>query len=129
MHIVKYCQLAIFTPRRQIFPPCFKGNRISTCQMCSTKTSQSYSSFVLMNVRHIFDRVCLQRVHFSFLRTLTCLKVQLLYILVKSSTQVQRSYLLHMCAWTLIYFLIVLELGSKIRTPLSKIIVIKHHIN
>jgi hypothetical protein len=25
--------------------------------------------------------------------------------------------------------LIVLELGSKIRTPLSKIIVIKHHIN
>ena len=26
-------------------------------------------------------------------------------------------------------FLIVLELGSKIRTHLSKIIVIKHHIN
>jgi hypothetical protein len=36
-----------------------------------------------MQVRQIFDRVCLQRVHFSFLRTLTCLKVQLLYIMVK----------------------------------------------
>jgi hypothetical protein len=42
---------------------------------------------------------------------------------------VQRRYLLHMFAWTLIYLLIVLELGSKIRTHLSKIIVIKHHIN
>ena len=129
MHIVKCCQLVIFTPRRQIFPPCFKGKRISTCKLCSTITSQSYSSFVLMKVRHIFDRVCLQRVHFSFLRILTCLKVQLLYIMVKLQTQVQRSYLLHMCAWTLIYFLIVLELGSKIRTHLSTIIVIKHHIN
>jgi hypothetical protein len=80
-YIVKCCQLAIFTPRRQIFPPCFKGKTISTSKLCSTKTSQAYSSFVLMKVRHIFDRVCLQRVHFSFLRTLTCLKVQLLYII------------------------------------------------
>jgi hypothetical protein len=82
MHILKCCQLAIFTPRRQIFPPCFKGKRISTCKLCSTKTSQAYSSVVLMKVRHIFDRVCLQRVHFRLLRTLTCLKVQLLYIMV-----------------------------------------------
>ena len=37
-----------------------------------------------MKVRYIFDRVCLQIVHFSFLRTLTCFKVQLLYIMVKS---------------------------------------------
>ena len=29
-----------------------------------------------MKVKHIFDRVCFHRVHFSFLRTLTCLKVQ-----------------------------------------------------
>jgi hypothetical protein len=83
MHIVQCCQLAIFTPRRQIFPPCFKGKTISTSKLCSTKTSPAYSSFVLMKVRHIFDRVCLQRVHFSFLRTLTCLQVQLLYIMVK----------------------------------------------
>ena len=27
-----------------------------------------------MKVRYIFDRVCLERVNFSFLRTLTCLK-------------------------------------------------------
>jgi hypothetical protein len=37
-----------------------------------------------MKVSYIFDRVCLQIVHFSFLRTLTCFKVQLLYIMVKS---------------------------------------------
>ena len=37
-----------------------------------------------MKVRYIFDRVCLQIVHFSFLRTLTCFNVQLLYIMVKS---------------------------------------------
>ena len=37
-----------------------------------------------MKVRYIFDRVCLQIVHFSFLRTLTCFKVQLLYVMVKS---------------------------------------------
>jgi hypothetical protein len=37
-----------------------------------------------MKVRYLFDRVCLQIVHFSFLRTLTCFKVQLLYIMVKS---------------------------------------------
>jgi hypothetical protein len=37
-----------------------------------------------MKVRYIFDRVCLQIVHFSFLRTLTYFKVQLLYIMVKS---------------------------------------------
>jgi hypothetical protein len=36
-----------------------------------------------MKVRYIFDRVCWQIVHFSFLRTLTCFKVQLLYIMVK----------------------------------------------
>jgi hypothetical protein len=29
----------------------------------------------LMKVRYIFDRVCLERVNFSFPRTLTCLKV------------------------------------------------------
>jgi hypothetical protein len=81
-----YCKMlsTFFTPRRQIFPPCFKGKTISTSKLCSTKTSQAYSSFVLMKVRHIFDRICLQRVHFSFLRTLTCLKVQLLCIMVKS---------------------------------------------
>jgi hypothetical protein len=66
-HFVKCCQLAIFTPRRQTFPPCFIDNIISTCKLCSTKTSQPYSNFVLTKVRHIFDRVCLQRVHFSFL--------------------------------------------------------------
>jgi hypothetical protein len=27
-----------------------------------------------MKVRYIFDRICLERVNFSFLRTLTCLK-------------------------------------------------------
>ena len=84
MHIVKCCQHVIFTARRQIFPPCFKGKRISTCKLCSPKTSQAYSSFVLMKVRHICDRDCLQRVHISFLRTLTSLKTQLLYIRVKS---------------------------------------------
>ena len=43
-----------------------------------------YSDVVLTEVRYVFDRVCLQRVHFSFLRTLSCLKVQLLYIMVNS---------------------------------------------
>jgi hypothetical protein len=37
-------------------------------------TSQAYSNVGLMKVRYIFDRVCLERVNFSFLRTLTCLK-------------------------------------------------------
>jgi hypothetical protein len=37
-------------------------------------TSQSYSNVGLMKVRYIFDRVCLERVNFSFLRTLTYLK-------------------------------------------------------
>ena len=40
-----------------------------------SQTSQAYSNVVLMQVRYISDRVCLQRVHFNFLRTLTCLKV------------------------------------------------------
>ena len=97
MHFVKCCQLAICTPRRKIVPPCFKGKRTSTCKLFLTNTSQACSNFVLMKARHIFDRVCLQIVHFSFLRTLTCLKVQLLYIMVKSQTQVQRGYLLYMC--------------------------------
>ena len=38
-------------------------------------TSQAYSNVGLMKVRYIFDRACLERVNFSFLRTLTCLKV------------------------------------------------------
>jgi hypothetical protein len=41
-----------------------------------------YSDVVLMKVTYAFARVCLQRVHFSFLRTLSYLKVQLLYIMV-----------------------------------------------
>ena len=69
----------------------------STCKLCSTKTSQAYSNFVLMKLRHTFGRVCLQRVHLSFLRILSCLKVQLLYIMVKSQKQVQRCYLLYLC--------------------------------
>ena len=120
MHFVICCQLALGSPRRQIFPPCFIGKIISTGKLCSSlniladfmktfssfaisrskhspKTSQAHSNFVLMKVRYIFDRVCLQRVHFSFLRTLSCLKVQLLYIMVKQQTQVQRSYLLYIC--------------------------------
>jgi hypothetical protein len=32
-----------------------------------------YSDIVLMKVRYVFDRVCLQRVHFSFIITLICL--------------------------------------------------------
>ena len=39
-----------------------------------SQTSQAYSDVGLMKVRCIFDRVCLERVNFSFLRTLTCLK-------------------------------------------------------
>jgi hypothetical protein len=38
-------------------------------------TSQAYSNVCLMKARYIFDRICLERVNFSFLRTLTCLKV------------------------------------------------------
>jgi hypothetical protein len=43
-----------------------------------------YSEVVLMKVAYAFARVCLQRVHVSFLRTLSYLKVQLLYLMVKS---------------------------------------------
>jgi hypothetical protein len=50
----------------------------------NTQTSQAYSNVVLMKVRYIFDIVCLQSAHFSFQRTLTCLKVQLLYRIGKS---------------------------------------------
>jgi len=39
-----------------------------------SQTSQAYSDVGLMKIRCIFDRVCLERVNFSFLRTLTCLK-------------------------------------------------------
>ena len=34
-----------------------------------------------MKARYIFDRICLERVNFSFLRTLTCLKVSLRLVL------------------------------------------------
>ena len=43
-----------------------------------------YSDVVLMKVRYTFDRICLQRVHFCFLSALSCLKAQLLYIMVTS---------------------------------------------
>jgi hypothetical protein len=44
---------------------------------------------------------------------------------------VHRSYLLYICTWTLIWFFIMLEYGLQTHTHiyLSKIIVIKHHIN
>jgi hypothetical protein len=32
----KMLSVAIFTPRRQIFPPCFIGKRISTGKLCSS---------------------------------------------------------------------------------------------
>jgi hypothetical protein len=43
-----------------------------------------YSDVVLMKVAYALARVCLQREHFSFLRTLSCLKVQLLYLMLIS---------------------------------------------
>ena len=54
------CQLPICTPRRQIFPPCFKENLY--LQIVFNQNIASIFEFCPYEVRHIFGRVCLQRV-------------------------------------------------------------------
>jgi hypothetical protein len=49
-----------------------------------------YSDVVLMKVRYIFDRICLQRVHFCFLSALSCFCMDVLYCPTPTSVSVSR---------------------------------------